>query len=108
MIIPASNSLAIITCAVGLVTSPAVMRWIDAATTKDDHKEPVVSSDTPLSAPAQWVSNAAPSKDTPSTETNRAVRDWAISRLGGDANDDEDDAMVPVRWEPGVGFVKRS
>ena len=41
-------------------------------------------------------------------EANPALRRAIISRLGDESRDqdDDDDGWVPVRWEPGVGFVR--
>jgi hypothetical protein len=56
------------------------------------------------------ASTISPSTDVVQPETDQALRDSVISRLGNDANEQEedaDDAMVPVRWEAGVGFVRQ-
>lgn len=42
---------------------------------------------------------------------DRALDRWVISQLGEEPNDqgdDGEDGMVPVRWEPGVGFVRKT
>lgn len=45
------------------------------------------------------------------TDADRdSLDDWIVSELGDEpeAGDDNAGGRVQVRWEPGVGFVKRS
>ena len=38
-----------------------------------------------------------------------SLRRWVLAQLGDepDAVAEDEDAMVPVKWVPGVGFVRR-
>ena len=41
-------------------------------------------------------------------ESDLSLREWILKNLGTepDAMSDDEDSMTPVRWVPGVGFVK--
>jgi hypothetical protein len=102
MIIPASNSLALLTVAIGLVTSPAITRWIDAATLESDHEEPDLSSKPLAMAPAQIVYSGT------AIAQNDAEYDAHIVANLGDEEDTDDGDLIAVEWIPGVGLVDRS
>jgi len=105
----ATSSVAIVVVCVGvLALGPSPTTVAQAGEPADKHPIPAQSSATVTEA-TEIISTEL--DDARGESDDRALDRWVISQLGEEPNDqgdDGEDGMVPVRWEPGVGFVRKT
>ena len=106
MIVPASTSLAVVTFAIGPFTSPTV-RWVDANTSGEDHKELVMASDPPLVTQAHVVFNDGDIAVQEDAHYDVVISDMLKNEPRPASGLIDRSVAVIYEWRPGVGYVKK-